>query len=264
MKHLCFRKLALLLTLAVLLTLILTLGISAAEPSTVPRIVDEANLLDDNEEAMLRSHIQGIRENYGVDAVIVTVDSLGAKSPKRYADDFYDSNQYGLGENRDGILMLLAMESRDYYFLLNGSLAGRSISGLENRVVPALSDGSYYDAFQRYLNYIPTLVDAPVSSDVKIYMPTTTQDRLQTLAIFAVIGIAVGFLTTYFMKRSMKTARAQAYAMDYIRRDSFKLTRQQDIYLYRTRSRVRVQSSSSGGSGGSRSGGGRSGGGGKF
>ena len=45
---------------------------------------------------------------------------------------------------------------------------------------------------------------------------------------------------------------------------SFHLTRQQDIYLYRTRTRVRIQSNSSSSGGGRSGGGSRGGGGGKF
>ena len=115
----------------------------------------------------------------------------------------------------------------------------------------------------------PTSIPGAVYNDDFIYLSFddevsyTLADRLQRVGIFAVIGLAIGLVVTLLMKRSMKTARAKHLASDYVRPGSFRLTRKMDLYLYRTRTRIRVQSNNSS-SGGSRSGGSRGGGGGKF
>lgn len=272
------RKTAFLLTVIVLLTLSLTLWVGAAESGSALTVFDDAGLLTGEQLTKLSDKAQTLSDQYLTDFVIVTVNSLDGKSPSAYANDFYDSHRLGRGDTRDGILLLLAMESRDYYFLTNGSVTEKvaqagGLSAIEDKVVPHLSDGNYYLAFGMYLDTAAAIIEDPLSipgasyNDDFVYIGftdddlTTAAERWQTVGIFAVIGIVAGFLTTFIMKRGMKTARAQKLAMDYIRPGSFRLTRQQDIYLYRTRTRVRVQSNN--GSGG-RSGGSRGGGGGKF
>lgn len=269
------RKILLMLALFGLLTLPLTLCVCATD--TAGRVSDGAGLLTDEEEALLAARIEEIATQYGVDAVIVTVHSLDGKSPAHYAGDYYDAGSFGLGQSRDGILMLLAMESRDYYFLLNGSLAYRDYTPIEDEVLPCLSRGDYYEAFDRFLDGIPALtvtpsdpIDAPGSTVTYPEKPGGLHFNTDVFLVFAVIGIAAGFLTTFIMKQGMKTARARDHAADYVRPGSFDLRLRQDIFLYHTRRRVRVQSNTSSGSrgggfsGGGFSGGGRSGGGGKF
>ncbi len=246
-----------------------------ADPLT--RISDGAALLTEEECEELALTVEELARQYGIDAVIVTVHSLQGKTPAEFAGDFYDEGGFGYGEYRDGMLMLLAMESRDYYFLLNGCLAGQDYGPIEDDVLPYLSNGDYYVAFNRFLSGIPALAEAASyegGSDENVWYDAWNDGETYGIYfntdlffIFTLIGIAAGFLTTYIMTRGMKTARAKDHAMDYVRPGSFNLHLQQDIFLYHTRKRVRIQSNSSGGSHGGHSGGGgggRSGGGGKF
>ena len=270
------------LMLAVLMSLsLLILPASAQEPDW--EMHDYANLLTSEQFYDLCLQIRELTAQYQTDFVIVTTNSLGGKTPQEYANDYYDEKNCGVGVNRDGIMMLLAMDSRDYYFLANGATTEKlaqagGIAALEDKVVPHLSAGNYYTAFGVFLETAGDIIAHPLSApgatsptynDDFIYIsfddevPYTLADRMQRVGVFAVIGLIIGFVTTFLMKRSMKTARLKQNAADYVRPGSFRLTRQQDIYLYRTRTRVRVQSSNSSG-GGSRSGGSRGGGGGKF
>ena len=266
--------------LSALLSALLALPLAAEEPAW--EVTDHAELLTADQLSDLSARVRELTAQYQTDFVIVTVDSLGGKTPKAFANDFYDGNHCGYGADRDGVLMLIAMDSRDYYFLTNGAPTEKlaqagGLSALENKVVPHLSDGNYYLAFGTFLDTAAAIVAKPLSApgasnpaynDDFVYIGfddvPSAAERWQTVGIFALIGVIVGFVTTFIMKRGMKTARAQKYAMDYVRSGSFHLTRKQDLYLYRTRTRVRVQSNNSASGGGSRSGGSRGGGGGKF
>ena len=279
MLHTLPRPVILLIAVLLICTHLI-LPISAEEPQW--EIVDDAGLLTAEQLSALSARARELTAQYQTDFVIVTVNSLGDKTPKAYANDFFDSNNCGFGPNRDGILLLLAMDSRDYYFLTNGSPTEKlaqagGLSTLENKVVPHLSDGNYYLAFGTFLDLSASIIAKPTSApgasnpsynDDFVYIgfdedPAT--DRGEIILIFAVIGIIAGFVTTLIMKHGMKTARAKNVAADYVRPGSFQLTRRQDLYLYRTRTRVRIQSSNTSGGGRSGgSGGSRGGGGGKF
>lgn len=274
-------RLAALLLATVLLFVALVLPVSAQEPDW--EMHDYANLLTSEQFYDLCLRIRELTAQYQTDFVILTVESLDGKSPQEYANDYYDEKNCGFGPNRDGMLMLLAMESRDYYFLTNGAPTEKlaqagGIAALENKVVSHLSSGNYYLAFGMFLDTAAGIVAKPLSApgasnpaynddfvDVTYKeIPITAADRWQRVGIFAVIGIIAGFVTTFIMTRGMKTARAQKHAADYVRPGSFHLTRQQDLYLYRTRTRVRIQSNNTSSGGGRSGGGSRGGGGGKF
>ena len=270
-------RLAALLLATVLLFTALVLPTSAQEPDW--EMHDYANLLTSEQFYDLCLQIRELTAQYQTDFVIVTVNSLGGKSPRQYANDYYDDNKCGFGANRDGIMMLLAMDSRDYYFLTNGTPTEKlaqagGIATLESKVVSHLSNGNYYTAFGVFLETAADIIDDPTSipgasyNDDFIYIGfddvPTSADRMQRIGVFAVIGLIIGLITTLIMKRGMKTARAKNRAGDYVRPGSFKLTRKMDLYLYRTRTRVRIQSNSSSSGGGRSGGGSRGGGGGKF
>ena len=273
-------RLATLLLATVLLLVALILPVSAQEPDW--EITDDAQLLTAEQLAELSAYARDLTAQYQTDFVIVTVESLGGKSPKQYANDFYDNNNCGFGADRDGILMLLAMNSRDYYFLTNGAATQKlaqagGIAALENKVVPHLSAGNYYTAFGIFLDTASAIVAKPLSADSAsnpaynddfVYIGfddvASAEERLQRVGVFAILGLILGFVVTFLMKRSMKTARPQHLAADYVRPGSFQLTRRMDLFLYRTRTRVRVQSNNSSSGGGRSGGGSRGGGGGKF
>ena len=75
-----------------------------------PRLVDDAGLLSSEEKDELLDKLDEIRDKEDFDVVIVTKESLDGKSPQDYADDYFDYNGYGVGKDKDGILLVLGME----------------------------------------------------------------------------------------------------------------------------------------------------------
>jgi len=85
-----------------LLLLVITAAVpapAAAIPDTrqLPRLVDQADLLSSSEERALLKELDEVSERLGFDVVVVTAMTLGGKSPRAYADDFFDYNGYGFG-----------------------------------------------------------------------------------------------------------------------------------------------------------------------
>ena len=78
-----------------------------------PHLIDNADLLTGEEESNLLAKLDEISDRLSVDVAVVTEDSIGDKTPREYADDFYDYNSYKY--NPDGVLLLISMEERDWY-----------------------------------------------------------------------------------------------------------------------------------------------------
>ena len=82
--------------------------------ATPARFVDNADLLTDSEAAVVLEELDEISQKWSMDMVIVTVDSLDGAVPADYAKDYFDHNGYGYGAEKDGFLLLIAMEDRDW------------------------------------------------------------------------------------------------------------------------------------------------------
>ena len=93
-------------------SLVLLLSFVTIVSADINFVVDDANLLSSEEEQQLREDLASFKEQYNMDAVIVTSNDLGGKSQMDYADDYFDYNGYGVGENKSGLLLLIDMDDR--------------------------------------------------------------------------------------------------------------------------------------------------------
>ena len=233
------------------------------------RLVDDADILSDSEEAKLLEKLDRISESYGIDVAVVTTFSLGDRTPQEFADDYYDYN----GFSDDGFVMLLAMEERDRWF--SGKGKGIEIftdygqDYLWDNVTPELKKGKYYEAFDEYAN---------ISEDfIKEWEKGTPYDnrhrvkgRLPMIWIPIAIGggLLIGLIYAQSIKAQLTSVSMQHGADDYIRQNSFKLTVDRDTFLYRNVQREYIPPAEKSGGGtstpSSHSGSSHSGSGGKF
>ena len=121
----------------------------------LPLVVDEANLLNDVEVLELTIEAERISAEYAMDVVIVTVNSIGAKTVRDYAADYYDDTGYGQGPDNSGVMLILAMQSRDWYILTTGgavrAFTDYGLAKIDEDVIRYLSDGNYEGGFARFL-----------------------------------------------------------------------------------------------------------------
>ena len=240
------------------------------QAESVPsRLIDNADLLTQSEEAALLSTLNEISERQKLDIVVLTVESLNGKSPRKYADDYYDYNGYAF----DGVLLLVAMESRDVYISTSGyginAFTDAGITRIINIIEDDLGEADYIGAFHTFASLCDDYVTKAKSGtpyDTGNF-PKSDYDFLKSLLISLVIGLVIALIVTGIMASKLKSVRFRYGASDYMKKDSFALTNSRDIYLYRNVTRrLKPQNDSSGGSSTHRSSSGRShgGGGGKF
>lgn len=232
------------------------------------RLVDEAELLDQSQEDELLLKLDEISQRQGFDVVIATVNSLGAKTPEEFADDYFDYNGFGFGEERDGILFLISMQERDWAILPFGygievfNNDGREY--IANQIVPYLSDGDYMQAFTEFAQLSDDFItqaktNQPYDSgnlyddeyyDGGDYYSNNYYDYsykaqqkglyhwLKAALICLAIGIVIAFFVTHKMKNDLKSVRLEQSAGNYIRPNSFKVTGSRDMFLYKNVTRT--------------------------
>jgi len=131
-------------------------GETAAEyERQLPRLVDAAGLLTEEQAERLTEKLDEVSERQNFDVIIVTVDSLGGYTATEYADDTFDYNGFGMGETKDGILLLISMEERDWAISTHGyGITVFTDAGLEYMVdnfIGYISNGDYYESLYKYI-----------------------------------------------------------------------------------------------------------------
>lgn len=230
-------------------------ALAVIENDKPARLYDGADLLTSSEEASLIKKLDGISEEFGVDVIVVTVEDTGSYSVDDFTENYYDTV---FGQHNDGVMLLLSMEERDYRILSEGigndAVPYDDIESIGEDIVPYLSDGDYAEAFSLFADKCEYEINGEING-----FPFETGTNL---IISVVVGFVIALISTGIMVGQLKSVRAQKTANLYTKQGSMKVTLSNDLFLYRNVSKVKRETSSSGGrsSGGSS----RSMGGGKF
>ena len=191
-------------------------------------IVDDAGLLTPEEEDSLRQKSTAIYEREGIWVSVLTVNNLNGKSAQQYADDFYDNNYYR--DHPNGVLLLIAMDSRDWYISTCGTAIDRltdyELDQVFFSMADDLSDNRFYDAFTVYLDLIPQYMQVAPQSEPGF------GDFVRIVLISLLIGAAAGGITILVMRSQMNTANPQHSAGNYLVNGSYQLKKHLDIFLY--------------------------------
>ena len=239
------------------LALCLTTVFSAAAASDMPRLVDNAELLGSSEQIELLKTLDEISLRQQVDVIVITTNSLNGKTPEAFADDIYD-NGYGFGADRDGILLLVSMEDRDWHISTCGygmtAVTDDGVDYISNRFLSDLSDENYAAAFATYAELCGEFITQAKTGQPydRSHMPKAPFNTVKYLLISMGIGLVIALIVTGSMKGKLKSVRMQAAAASYVKANSMHITESSDIFLYQTVDR-REKPKSNDGSGGSSS-----------
>ena len=226
--------------------LCLSLAVSAFAASGAD-IYDEADLLSSAEETQIAEKLSKIGEQFDAQIVIMTVPTSDG-SIDTFVEDVYDSMNMGCGENRDGVLLLVCMDSREYRILSNGyageAIGMDQIDAISEAIVSDLSDGDYADAFIFFADQCTYYLDG--------YLNGFPFNAGKNLVVALIIGVVAGVIVAFILKKQLKSVRQQKQANVYTKSDSMQITTSRDLFLYREVSKTKKASTNSSGSGSSR------------
>lgn len=229
------------------------------------RLVDEADLLSDYEEGDLLAYLNEISERQQFDVAVVTVNSLDGKSAEAYADDFYDYNGFGMGEDADGALLLVCMGTREWHVSTTGygitAITDAGLDYMSEEFLPYLSDGEYLDAFMTYAQLCDEFVtqaregEAYDVSNMPEGASSSSVSSVASWLVHIVLAVILGFVLAFIpmsgMKRQLKSVQRQNTASSYVKYGSVNISEQRDQFLYHTVHRSAKPKSNSGGGGSS-------------
>ena len=238
-------------------------------------IRDEYGILTPDQAQSLEEQASQVSQSNSIGVYLLFTDDLDGKDRTDFARDYYMNKQLGLGEDASGILLVVAIDSRDYITVANER--GTDVympycSYLEDEmVVPLLSQDLFASAGQAYVSTCASIAAGEVSDANReedyrdryvVEQPKTLEDWLFFALIGLVAGAVIAAIACFVFFKQMKTAQLATLANDYVDASSFRLSVKEDQFLHSTISKVPRPKDNDHGSGGS--GGFSSSGGGKF
>lgn len=218
------------------------------------RVNDLAGLLSDSEEAALLATLDEISLRQKMDVTVATVEDLdGYSTAAEYADAVYEFCDYGYGKSRDGLLLLISMEDRDWAISTCGfgitAFTDAGIAYISKQIKPDLSDGNYAAAFDTYAKLCDRFITQAKTGTPydKGNLPREPLSMIW-IPLSVVIGVVLALVIVGVMKGKLKTVRSQAAATSYMKKDSLAVTDSSDLFLYHTVTRSEKAKDSDSGS----------------
>lgn len=223
------------------------------------RLIDMAGLLDDAQYSDLLGQLDELSERQQFDVTIFTEESYsgydGYDNVTDFADDAYDAFGFGYGENYDGVILVIVMDTHDLYLSTSGygitvvTDAGRE--HLFDEIKGYFSSGDYYTGFSTFIALMDDYIDQAKSGE-PYDIRNLPRDPFSKgwILISLVVGFIFALIVVNSMKAKLKTVRPALAAGKYVRENSMNITLSRDLFLYRNISRTKKSSSdsSSGGS----------------
>lgn len=230
---------------------------------------DHYQLLSTNDVQEFEERAAQLATTYQCAPYITIVNNIGQQNVRSYAESYWQENDLGINADKDGIMFLFAVDSRDYVTITHGQgetggitiFTDYRIAQIEDEVVSELADNNWEDACDTFLDEVSQTLSYYQESGTAWDVSNDPKEaRIAFLAKLAVaillsLGIAIAFC--WYWAGQMKSARMQTQASAYLEEDSFELTRKEDHFIrtVRTVAKIEHERDHDSGHGGSFSGG---------
>ena len=258
------KLITLIMLTAIIITLTMPLTALANESgNSSPRLIDEENLLTDAQATELTRLLDEVSTRQNFDVVVAITNTMSRANPELYAADFYEDHGFGFGENLDGIILMIALEpERTFAIATTGygeyAFTHAGMIFLEDLFLPYLRNDRFLEAFTAYANGVDDFVTRARAGErfETANIPLTPHQRTNARIGAAVVSVVIALIAAgsivAMWTRQLKSVKKRNLACDYVRKGSFALTMQRDIFLFRNIRRVaRQQNNNSGRGGGS-------------
>ena len=230
------------------------------------KIYDFASLLTSQEEVILYDEVIQFIEKSNLDLAIVTVSDYDKicsyeDCSQVYADDFYDYNSFGLGDDYSGLLFLVDMKNREIYISTTGKAMDMyndiRIDKILDAIYTEFGSDKYFEGITKFMtiieNYdtmgLPSNIDSKyaISADGEIYRKFPW---LIVLGVPSVITIIVmGILIS-----KNKMVKVATTSREYLEKGSINIKVVRDVLTSSHTTSTPISHSSSSGGGSSHSG----------
>lgn len=245
-------------TILILVAVNFSVALAAGERSIDAAVFDPTQTLTRQEIQSLTKKIQSVEQKHKVKIGVEFLKTIGNASIETAAHSVLQQH-YG-GAPNGGIVFVVVMDSRSWYVATDSQMKFLipNVSDIGSKLLPSLKNGDYYGACENYVD----AVDSALTYYEKNGAAYDSSGGFNVMAAMAAVllGILFGISVRSWLIGSMSNVRHESAALDYLKRETVKFTKNRDTYLY-TNTERRPKPSSGGSSGGGGRSGGSSGGG---
>lgn len=219
----------------------------------ISRLNDEAGLLSKAERKAITASLDEKSEEMQFDFVIAFVNSTDGKDIVAFADDYFDYNGFGFGEDSSGVALVVCMGNRKYAVSACGEgikyFTTERSDAIVSTFISDLKDGNYAAVCSTFLEEASSLLERGRDDFV---IDTDGYEAPFNWTFYLPISVAAGlilaFITVAILKRGLKSVSKKQSAADYEVPGSMNVTRNEDIFLYRNVTSTPIPKSSDSGS----------------
>jgi len=182
-------------------------------------LIDSYGLLTQAEQAALESYAKEASQKHGCGVYMMVVDDY--KLPNNNSDIFkanytyYHDHNMGMGEDRDGVFLLLSMGARDFSFFVYGEKAEYALNKwgqmmLEDEFVDDLADNRWYDGLEDFVNTCDEYLSLAEQGDPVREPPQSK------IALSTGISSFIALLVSSFMWNKNKGVKKRTSAYGYV------------------------------------------------
>lgn len=134
------------------------------------RLLDFSGLLTDDQATEMRKRLQEIRDMFAIDIIVLTAPNADGKDSEVFNDDFYDYGGFGVGPDRDGIILFVNMDPNVRYYTI--STCGSCIDNIPKDYIEQIYDwmlddfaaGAYGDGIEVFVDSVARKLTAASNS----------------------------------------------------------------------------------------------------
>ena len=246
------------LIVSLLLCLVLLSSFSClAFADSRAHVGDSAGLLSADEYTELENMCAAVSDKYGCGVYIITVSDFRqfGNSVESAAEAIFKGTGMGVGEDENGVMLLLSMEERDNDLLAHGSIGNAAFTDygkdlLADSFLSHFRQDDWFGGFKAYVSsceYFLQCASEGQPIDVPAEKPLTFAQKLPVIVL---VPCVIAGIVCLISKAGMKTARRKTGAAEYVTPNSFYLRVRTDNFTHRTQSVERIQRSENRPSGG--------------
>ena len=238
---------------AVFLLALLAIPVSGAQ---IPEccVFDDEGLLSEIEYQTLEDYAREISEQRQCAVYFVTVDDFrnyGDGDIFNVARQIFLASDFGMGEEKDGVMLLLSMADRDYSLIVHGfgetALTDYGREYICEHFLDDFADDDWFHGVFDYLAYTDDLLSQAREGRVYDRYNGITGGVLWVWSL--ILGVVISLVVCLIQRAMMrKKVREQTDALGYVQGEVH-ITRRRDVYSHTTEVRRKIEKKDSGSSG---------------
>ncbi len=191
---------------------------AVVSPNETFYVYDGAQVLSEDTEQYILKTNQELENKTGAQIVVVTIPSLEGESLEEYATQLFRQWGIGDGEKNNGVLLLCAVEDRQFRVEVGYGLEGDLPDGKTGRmqdtyIIPLLRedqfDAGIKNGYSAFLQAVAEVYGVSITGETAVSY--ADEEVSSTVTICIVVGIISSYLASAFLLKKKKPRLTAVY-----------------------------------------------------